>query len=225
VSSAPASTTDQPSKTARAKALRLVNQADELVADVLPPERWEADPREQKTFLSGDAFERFLGLYLQAMELDALEPAYPWNLASTLRRLGRSDLALGFIGRAVRTSEYLGDEDWANPDAYFVWAETAIHAGQDELAFVAIAKATERAGNDEDARNHAVRLLAALAEARKGRHGHAEWPDAFLLVLLGSGASWTSEASSEEFAERTMKMLGRALKNANTKRTRTRNPA
>jgi tetratricopeptide (TPR) repeat protein len=203
----------------------LVNQADEMLADVLTPGRWEAEPRALKKFLSSDAFERFLGLYLQAMELDAYEPAYPWNLASALRRLGRADLALGFIGRAVRVAEDLRDEEWANPDAYFVWAETAIHAGQDDLALVAIARATEQAGDDEDAHHHAVRLLTLLAEGRKTRQGPVGGRDMPVVLAIEGTAPGHAPDTAEEFAERTKKAFDRAIKRASTKRTREAEPA
>jgi tetratricopeptide (TPR) repeat protein len=131
---------------------------------VLPTTRWHADPDSVSEFVGSSDFDRFLGLYLRAMDEDPDEPAYPWNLAAALKRLGRPELALGFIGRAVRVGERLGDRDWAGPDEYLVWAETAIDAGQDEFALVAIAKALEQAPDDQETVEAAMRLLTALTE-------------------------------------------------------------
>lgn len=160
---------DAPSKTARKQARALVNQADKLVADVLEPTNWQPNVGAREAFRASEDFERFLGLYLRAMELDGLEPAYPWNLGSALNRLGRSDLALGFVGRAIKIGEALGDEEWAGPDGYLLLAETAINGGQDDLAFVAIAKAVAQAPDDDETADAAVALLSALAGARRER--------------------------------------------------------
>ena len=168
MSRGPASTTEGPSKTARKRARALVNQADRLLGDVLDPTGWQPDSRRVAAFLSSEDFERFLGLYLRAMDLDGLEPAYPWNLGSALNRLGRPDLALGFVGRAVKTGEASGDDEWAGPDCYLLWAQTAINAGQDDVAFVAIAKAVAQAHDDEETADAAVALLRALGSQSSG---------------------------------------------------------
>lgn len=48
------------------------------------------------------ALERTLALYLQAIRLDPHEPAYPWNLASTLSRLGLNQIAFALIAQAIK---------------------------------------------------------------------------------------------------------------------------
>jgi hypothetical protein len=50
------------------------------------------------------------------MELDPEEPAFPWNLASSLSRLGLNALALAYIEEAIRVASETGDSEWA--DAY-----------------------------------------------------------------------------------------------------------
>jgi tetratricopeptide (TPR) repeat protein len=129
---------EQP--TASDRAVILVTEADGLIREVLAPGRW---PQEKtvRRFLEGDRLQRVLGLYCQAMRLDPDEPAYPWNLASTLWRLGLHELALGFIERAIRVAESVGDDEWADASAHLAWAEIAEHAGQYEVALVALAKA------------------------------------------------------------------------------------
>jgi len=98
---------------AAAKAEALVGEADELLADALAPGRWpEAEVAER--FLSEGKLDRVLALYGQAMRFNANEPAYPWNLASGMNRLGLNDLAL---------------------------AEVAIDAGEYDLALTALAHA------------------------------------------------------------------------------------
>jgi tetratricopeptide (TPR) repeat protein len=204
--------TRSPSRAARAKAVRLIDQADRIAAQVLHPDSWEADARARRRFLSGDEFERFLRLYLDAMDLDPVEPAYPWNLASALRRLGRSDLALGFIGRAVKTGEHDGDDDWADADAYLVWAETAIEAGQEEVALAVIARATEKAHGDPDARAHALRLLTYLASRPVATGARRTgWS---VVVPIGTEDAATPEDTSEQIAKRTMDTLTRAVARA-----------
>jgi tetratricopeptide (TPR) repeat protein len=188
--------TDVPSKTARNRARALVNQADGLLAGVLDPTSWQGDRRRVAAFLSSADFERFLGLYLRAMDLDPREPAYPWNLGSALSRTGRPDLALAFVGRAIKTGEEIGDEEWAGPDAYLFWADTAIKAGQDDLAWVAIARAVSQAPDDDETGDAAVALLKALADARKQR-GAAEADRVPVWIpVLPAGRSRSSGAAS-----------------------------
>jgi hypothetical protein len=79
---------------ARGEAGRLIDDADALVDEVLSTGRWPQEKTVDR-FLKGDCLERVLSLYERAMRLDPGEPAYPWNLASTLDRLGLSNLALG----------------------------------------------------------------------------------------------------------------------------------
>jgi hypothetical protein len=92
-------------------------------------------------FISGGQLERVLALYSEAMRQQPLEASYPWKLASSLDRLGLPDLALPFIGRAVRMAEAQGDDGFGGADAHVAWAEIAINADQPELAGVLLKKA------------------------------------------------------------------------------------
>jgi tetratricopeptide (TPR) repeat protein len=79
-----------------------------------------------------------LSLYDKAMDSDPAEPAYPWNLASSLDRLGVSDLAVAYMRRAIRVAEETGDEEWSGADAYLALADIALRAGDSEIAALAI---------------------------------------------------------------------------------------
>jgi tetratricopeptide (TPR) repeat protein len=128
---------------ARCEAGKLVDDADALVHEVLSTGRWP----QQKTvdrLLKGDRLERVLSLYERAMRLDPGEPAYPWNLASTLDRLGLSDLALGYMVRAIQVAEETGDDEWAGADAHVALAEIALRTGETDLALTALASALIR---------------------------------------------------------------------------------
>ena len=131
-----------PSASVEARAAELVRKADELVYAVLRPGRW---PRRRtvERFLEGDRLERVLALYREAMVLDASEPAYPWNLASTLNRVGLHELALAFVERAIRVAQDVGDDEWADANAHLAWAEIALNARQYDVALVALARAKE----------------------------------------------------------------------------------
>lgn len=74
------------------RAQELVDEANALVAEVLAPGRWP-QARTVERFLEGDRLERMLSPYTLAMAVDPDEVSYPWNLASTLNRLGLNDLA------------------------------------------------------------------------------------------------------------------------------------
>lgn len=213
MSRGPGNTTDTPSKTARKKARALVNQADKLLADILAPTAWQPDSRRRSAFLSSDDFERFLGLYLRAMDLDEFEPAYPWNLGSALNRLGRPDLALGFVSRAIKVGEVLGDPEWAGPDGHLLLAETALNAGHDDLAFVEIAKAVAQAPDDEETGDAAVSLLRALAEARKGRGATRPTDVPVWMPLQPGGESRSSHAASAS-EQRTKDLLASLIERA-----------
>src|SRR5258705_2122614 len=112
-----------------AKAEQLVGEADELLTKALGPGEWpEAEVAER--FLSEGKLDKVLGLYSQAIRLDPTEPAYPWNLASALNRLGLNDLALGFLARAIHLAEQSGESEWSGPGAQLALAEVAIDAGE-----------------------------------------------------------------------------------------------
>jgi hypothetical protein len=114
-------------------AARSAAEADELIAavsDASGAARTAAVDR----FLHGGILERVLSLYSQAMWDEPLEPAYPWNLAVSLDRLGLSELALPFMGRAVRAADAEGDHEFGGVHGYIAWAEVAINANQPEFA-------------------------------------------------------------------------------------------
>jgi tetratricopeptide (TPR) repeat protein len=143
---------------------KLVDDADVLVAEVLSPGRWP----QQKTvdgFLKGDRLERVLSLYERAMRLDPGEPAYPWNLASTLDRLGLSALALGYMARAIQVAEETGDDEWAGADAHVALAEIALRAGETDRALTALASALDSEPEDPGVRRAASSLLEGISEA------------------------------------------------------------
>jgi tetratricopeptide (TPR) repeat protein len=147
-----------------AKAEALVGEADELLADALEPGQWpEVEVAER--FLSEGKLDRVLALYGQAMRLDASEPAYPWNLASAMNRLGLNDLALGFLTRAIHLAEQRGEREWSGPDAQLALAEVAIDAGEYDLALTALAHA--RADDDRNGREAQIGDL--LKEVRSER--------------------------------------------------------
>lgn len=142
----------------RARAAALVDEADALVAEVLAPGRWP-QARTVQRFVEGDRLERVLARYTRAMRLDPDEPAYPWNLASTLNRLGLNHLALGFMAQAIHTAQRAGEEEWSGADAFLALAEIALDAEETDLALTSIARAQELQGNDPARREHARRLL------------------------------------------------------------------
>jgi tetratricopeptide (TPR) repeat protein len=145
------------------KAQRLVDEANKLIAEVLTTGRWP-QTRTVERFLKGDRLERVLSLYSRAMIADPDEVAYPWNLASTLKRLGLNDLALGFISRAVHVAERTGDEEWSGPDVHIAMAEIAVDAGESDVALTALARAQE--SSDGDRIDHdVVRLLDEIRES------------------------------------------------------------
>lgn len=146
----------------RAEAARLVDAADELIADVLKPGRWP-QARTVERFLKGDRLAQVLSLYERAMRLDPTEAAYAWNLASTLNRLGLNDLALGFISRAIQLAQRAGDVEWSGPDGQIAMAEIAIDAGEPDIALTALARALELDGESD--RAHVERLLREIRKS------------------------------------------------------------
>ncbi len=137
------------SAAATERADRLVDEAEKLLGGYLRPGRWPAT-RTARRFLDSGDLERVLSLYVRAMEDDPREPAYPWNLASSLDRLHLPDLALIFIRRAIRVAEETGDREWAGADVYLACADIARHAGDVEMAEMALDRAREldpEAGN------------------------------------------------------------------------------
>jgi tetratricopeptide (TPR) repeat protein len=120
----------------------LADEAEGILGGYLHPGRWPAARTAQRFLDSGD-LERVLSLYTRAMENDPREPAYPWNLASSLDRLRLPDLALIFIRRAIRVAEETDDREWAGADAHLACADIARHAGDSEIAELALHRARE----------------------------------------------------------------------------------
>ncbi len=123
-------------------AAQLAERAEEILGRYLRPASW-ANARLARQFRESGDLETVLSLYAQAMADDPQEPAYPWNLASSLDRLQLSDLALVFLRRAIRIGEETGDGDWTGTGVYLAWADVAIRAGEPELAELAVEKARE----------------------------------------------------------------------------------
>ena len=130
------------SPAATESAARLADQAEKILGGYLRPGRWPAARTARRFRESGD-LERVLGLYTRAMEDDPHEPAYPWNLASSLDRLRLADLALIFIRRAIRVSEETGDREWTGADVHLACADIARHAGDPEMTELALDRARE----------------------------------------------------------------------------------
>lgn len=162
---------------AAAEAESLVGAADELLAEALAPGSWpQAEIAER--FLTEGKLDRVLALYGRAMRLDPSEPAYPWNLASSINRLGLNDLALGFMARAIHLAAAAGESEWSGPDAQLALAEVAVDAGEADLALTALAHA--RAQDERGSRERQIREL--LEEIRTDRHDPQ--PQASLATLL-----------------------------------------
>lgn len=160
-----------------AKAEALVGEADELLADALASGEWP-DAETVDRFLSEGKLDRVLALYGQAIRLDSKEPAYPWNLASALNRLGVNDLALGFIARAIHLAEANGETEWSGPDAHLALAEIAIDAGEYDLALTALA----HAGADDAMNGREAQIGELLKEVGSGQDDPR--PQASLVSLL-----------------------------------------
>lgn len=160
-----------------ADAARLAGEADALVAAALPPGHWP-DEQTVDRFLAGDKLDRVLSLYRRAMRLDPSEPAYPWNLASAMSRLGLNDLALGFMARAIHLAAAGGESEWSGADAYLALAEIAIDAHEPDLALIALAHVHEL----DDRSSREGRIAELLQEIRKERSDPQ--PQASLAALL-----------------------------------------
>jgi len=163
--SAPGDAAERSSSTARA--IELVAAADALVAEVLSPGRWP-QARTVDRFFEGDRLERVLALYGHAIRLDPEEPAYPWNLAALLRRLGLNELALGYLQRAIRVAREVGDKEWSDASAYLALAEAAAASRHDDVAVVALARAKSMQPSDPAIDRQVARLLRSLKRSRNG---------------------------------------------------------
>jgi len=133
---------DVDSSAAVERASKLVDQAETVLGRYLAAGRWPSATVARK-FRESDDLQTVLTLYTRAMEDDPHEPAYPWNLASSLDRLRLPDLALVYMRRAIRVAQELGDLDWASAGAHLACADIALRAGEPEAAEWAIERARE----------------------------------------------------------------------------------
>ncbi len=124
------------------RASQLVDEAEAILGGYLVAGKWP-NARVARKFRESDDLQMVLSLYTRAMEDDPDEPAYPWNLASSLDRLRLPDLALVYIRRAIRVGEQAGDREWSGAGAYLACADIALRAGEPEVAEWAIEKARE----------------------------------------------------------------------------------
>jgi len=111
--------------------------AEIILGRYLKPGHWPARAARLRFTQSGQ-LEHVLSLYEKAMATDPREPAYPWNLAAALDRLGLHDLALVYVQRALRVATEVGDKEWADAHAHLAWADIALNAGQPDIALIAI---------------------------------------------------------------------------------------
>lgn len=148
-----------------------MREAERILARYLRPASLPREETRRRFIESGD-LERVLVLYTRATELDPNEPAYPWNLASSLRRLDEPQLALAFVEQAIRVADETGDAEWADAYAHLAWAEVALAARQFDVALVALARARTKA-RDEGALADISRPVAAV-ESESGVKRRAE---------------------------------------------------
>lgn len=149
----------------RVKAADLASEADRLIGELLKPGRWPQS-RTIAKFLESDRLPKVLMLYQAAMSLDPEEAAYPWNLASSLSRLGLYSLALAYVEEAIRMAGETGDAEWADAHAHLAWADIAIRARQFDVALVALARARRLGGTQERVHEQVRRLLEEVRKAR-----------------------------------------------------------
>ncbi len=152
---------DRDGDGSRRSALALVKEAGRILTRYLRPASHPREETRTRFVQSGD-LERVLVLITQAIELDPDEPAYPWNLASSLRRLDQPQFALAFIEQAIRVATEVGDSEWADEHVHLAWADTALAARQFDVALVALARAREKT-HDVDVLAETSRLAAAVA--------------------------------------------------------------
>jgi len=159
-----------------AEAGALVDEADQLLTEALKSAEGEAGSAEGS--LPVGMLERVLALDGAAIRLDPEEPAYPWNLGSALSRLGFSELAMGFLARAIRLSAEGGEQDWCGPAARLALAEVALDAASYEIALVALAQAKA-----SDVERLHDREIAELLDELSREQGDS-LPQPWLLQLL-----------------------------------------
>jgi len=170
-STEPLAAEEHASVDSRRAALASVREAERILARYLRPASLPRKETRRRFVESGD-LERVLVLYTRATDLDPKEPAYPWNLASSLRRLDEPQLALAFLEQAIRVAEETGDTEWADAYAYIGWADVALAARQFDVALVALARARTQA-RDEGALSEISRLVTAV-ERESGVKRRAE---------------------------------------------------
>lgn len=155
-------------------AVRLADQAEEILGRYLKPGKWP-HASSASGFREGGDLELVLGLYTRAMEKDSSEPAYPWNLASSLDRLGVSDLAIAYMRRAIRVADEVDDREWAGADAHLALADIAIRAGDPDIAGLAIdqARRLDPSAPAERYQRHLRRTLRPAAVEGQSDHDAA----------------------------------------------------
>ena len=147
------------------KAEALASQAEAIISEVLRPGRWPRQATVER-FMEDERLERMLALYAAAMELDPEEPAHPWNLSSTLRRIGLNDLALAFMERAVRVGKSVDPAEWDTAGTHLARADTAIAAERYDVALIAIADALRLDGEDPELAASAKDLVRVIKEKK-----------------------------------------------------------
>lgn len=137
---------------AAGRAAELVREADEVLLEFAKPGRWP-QARTVQRFKEAERLETVLARYSTAMKLDPTEPACPWNLASSLHRLGYSEIALSFIERAISLAREAGEDEWADAGAHLAWADMAVTAGHYDAALLALARANALAPDSPSVRS------------------------------------------------------------------------
>lgn len=175
-------------------AAQLVDQAEEILNKYLRPARWPT-ARTVKRFREDGDLELVLSLYSRAMADAPDEPAYPWNLASSLDRLQLPDLALIFLRRAIRIAEETGDHEWSGADVHLAWADVAIRAGEPAMAELAIerARAVDPGVSVERYRRKLRRELPASASEHSARHSDAARKGAAVEHLIAASCMLASD--------------------------------
>lgn len=120
------------------------DEAEQILGEFMAPGKVPTKAVADR-FVNDGHLERVLALYARAMREEPGEFSHPWNLASSLDRLGLPDLALPFIARAVRGAEDHGDDEFGGANAHIAWADIAINADQPELASLLLNQARARA--------------------------------------------------------------------------------
>jgi tetratricopeptide (TPR) repeat protein len=167
----------------RDQAAQLAAEGERLIGELLKPGRWPQS-RTIAKFLESDRLPKVLMLYQAAMRLDPEEVAYPWNLASSLSRLGLNSLALAYVEEAIRLASETDEAEWADAQAHVAWADIAIRARQFDVALVALARARRLGRRQEQVDEQVQRLLEEIRKA----HGSDRPAESLARELEGLSA-------------------------------------